>query len=509
MNVLFVAAEAAPLAKAGGLADVVGSLPKALKKLGVDVRIALPLYRQIDTKQFRITRRAETMVVPFDGIPHTVRLFETSLPGSAVPLYLFDHPHYEGAGDIYYQDVTNAKDQQQLQAERFLFFSRIIPEFLRAIPWKPDLVHCHDWHAAATPFALRRFGDPWMRSLPTIYTIHNLPLQGSVLVSRFAELFALTQKELDLPSAAMNNMTLNLTALGLATASGITTVSPTYAKEILSPEFGEGLDTFLTQHRAILYGILNGIDTERFNPATDPSLPAHFSLHSLEGRAENKKALQGSFGLPEDPTAPLLGFVGRLAAQKGLDLIESVAERVVKAGAQIVILGSGLVALEAIAKQIGARFPRAVSVRIGFDAALAQQIYAGSDLFLMPSRFEPCGLGQMIAMRYGSVPVVRQVGGLMDTVLPFDPATGRGTGFVFNDYDPEQFWEAIALALSIFRLQKDSWKTCQRNGMQQDFSWTRSSREYLRLYDSLISASRSTLASADPTRYNVSRTTEA
>jgi len=421
-RILFVAAEAAPLAKAGGLADVAGSLPKVLGQQGFDVRLVLPFYRAIDQRRFQIRKRPERFDVRFDGIQHTVRLFETTLPGSRVPVYLVDHPHYEGAGDIYYQDVTNTKEQQLLQVERFLFFSRCVPELIKALRWSPDILHCHDWHAAPAILLTRIFGT---RRPASVFTIHNLPLQGSLPITRFCELLGIRQASLSLPRGALQNNTVNMTALGLTTADILTTVSPQYAREILLPKNGAGLDGIIRKRRSRLVGILNGIDTAVFDPAHDPTITP-FAPSSLDRRERNTEQLQKHLGL--ENRRPLFGLVSRLTSQKGIALVCRILPRLVQLGGSAAILGSGEPNLESSLKTLAQKFPRSISVTIGFDAALAQRIYAGSDVFLMPSLFEPCGLGQMIAMRYGSIPIVRETGGLKDSVRG---GTQR-TGFLFQ-----------------------------------------------------------------------------
>ncbi|MBI3957079.1 MAG: glycogen synthase [Candidatus Kerfeldbacteria bacterium] len=472
-RVLFAAAEAAPLAKAGGLADVVGSLPQALRERGVDVRIVLPYYRQIDAKKFGLRRRAIRFAVPFDGITHIVRLFETRLPHSRVPVYLLDHPHYEGAGDIYYQDVRNSAEQRVLQVERFLFFSRALPELLRALHWTPHVVHAHDWHAAAVPFLLRRVGTAALRRVATVYTIHNLPLQGSISQRRWLELFGRTEGG-SLPNDALENGTVSLTALGLASADALTTVSPTYAREILRPSLGSGFHRLLRKRRNVLWGVLNGIDTARFDPAHDSAI-IPYTAARLGGKEENARRLLARARLA--PGRPVFGMVSRLTEQKGIELVCRILPQLVQWGCSAVILGSGEPELEERLRALAKRFSAHVSVTIGFDAEYAQQIYAGTDCFLMPSVFEPCGLGQMIAMRYGTIPIVRRTGGLADTVHE-----GRaGTGFVFSRFAIRDFRAACNRARMAFRDQ-DEWQKLQRRAMRQDFSWAASADQYLAVY---------------------------
>lgn len=481
IKVLFLAAEAAPIAKAGGLADVVGSLPKALQGLGVDVRIALPLYHKIDRKQFSIRRRPGRFSVVFDGIRHVVRVFTTTLPHSSVPVYLLDHPHYEGAGDIYYQDVTNSREQQQLQVERFLFFSlaaRSLPSFLS---WWPDLVHCHDWHTAAFPLFAAHAEEVRLRRLATVYTIHNLPLQGSIGRARFKGLVgnALAAR---FPQGVVRKEVINLTALGLQTANAITTVSPSYAKEILTPKQGAGLMQILRSRRSVLTGILNGLDVDAYDPATDTAIH-RFSAATIAEKEKNTRTLLRTTGL--ELRRPVFGMVSRLTSQKGVELVCAILPRLVELGCSAVVLGSGEPALERRLRDIAAHYPRSVAVRIGFDARFAQIIYAGSDVFLMPSQFEPCGLGQMIALRYGAVPVVRATGGLKDTVRE-----GKdGNGFIFTRYAVKDFWGACRRALRLYG-DPERWRALQLRGMRQNLSWTSSARAYRNIYQQALHASK-------------------
>ncbi|MFH1171114.1 MAG: glycogen/starch synthase [bacterium] len=476
-RILFAAAEVAPFAKAGGLADVAGALPRALSDLGLDVRIVLPLYRQIDRTRYAIRKRPERFTIRFDGLRHVVRVFASTLPKSSVPVYFIDHPHYEGAGDIYYQDVTNQKDQQELQVDRFLFFSRVIPEFLKALRWTPDVVHCHDWHTGAVPFFLARSREMSRARRPaTVYTIHNLPLQGSVAVQRFEELCEGTTQDLRVPQAAIQRGYINLTKLGLLTADALTTVSPTYAREILTSAGGAGLAGTLRRRRSNLSGILNGLDIDAFNPATDSSI-VNFTAQTLERRKKNTERLLRRGGL--EPRRPVWGMVSRLTNQKGIDLVCEIIPRLVQWGGAIVLLGSGEPRLEQRLAALSRRYPKQLFLTIGFDVTLAQQIYAGCDGFLMPSVFEPCGLGQLIAMRYGAIPIVRATGGLRDTV------TEGKTGFVFTRLTGTAFLAACSRFLRLFRNQT-TWQALQRRAMGQDVSWSSPAKKYLRVYQKSV-----------------------
>ncbi len=469
-RVLLAAAEVAPFAKAGGLADVAGDLPKALAQLGVDVRVVIPKYSAIDGARHGLTDTGHRFRVDFDGIPHTVRVWTTTLPGSAVPVYLLDHPHYEGTGDIYYQDVTNPAEQQLLQVERFLFFSRCIRPLLAALAWEPQVVHCNDWHTGAIPALLRT------TPIASVYTIHNLALQGSIMLPRAAAL-------LQFPVHALRGLLhkdgdgghVNLAALGIHLADAVNTVSPSYAEEIATPAFGAGLEGILASVPGGVAGILNGIDTERFDPAHDAALAAPYDADNLSGKAKNRQRLCAEFGITVE--GPVFGMVTRLTDQKGVDVVCEIAPRLVELGCGLVMVGTGDAHLEDLLRSLAARYPAAIRAHIGFDAARAQRVYAGADFFLMPSRFEPCGLGQLIALRYGTVPVVHATGGLKDTVTE----GANGNGFVCTVLTSDALLAACRRALETYR-DHDRMRTLITRGMRQDVSWTASAPHYQRIY---------------------------
>ncbi len=474
MKVLFLAAEVAPFAKAGGLADVTGALPKALAERGMDVRVVMPKYNKIDVHAHHIEATPLRYAIPFDEGSHLVRVFRGSLPGSTVPVYFLDHPHYEGAGDIYYQDVTNAAEQHVLQVERFLFFCAAALRLLPELGWQPDILHAHDWHAALAPWLAHSKGaDAHLRSMASVYTIHNLALQGGVGAARFRELIAPIVDDGSLGTKAGG--TVNITKVGLRAVDMITTVSPSYAREILQPEFGCGLDGVLRERRQRLVGILNGIDTSTFDPAHDALIQRRYSANRLGDKTTNTLALKKALGITNP--GPVFGFISRLTEQKGVELICTIIPELVHLGCGVVVLGAGEPALEARMTAQARRFPNAVSARIGFDVHLAQRIYAGSDFFLMPSKYEPCGLGQMIAMRYGTIPIVRAVGGLRDTVQE----SPHGNGFVFEEYSAAALAAACHRALDAFHNGAE-WSALQRRAMRQDFSWNTSAAAYEHVY---------------------------
>lgn len=476
-----LAAECTPYAWTGGLGDVVGSLPTALRNLGADVRVALPHYGSIDSTVHPIATSDAALKVSMNGAVERGKVGEVAQ--SQFPLYLIGSDDYfANRPDLYgYPD----------DGHRFVFFSRGALEAARALKWQPDVVHCHDWHSGLVPNWIHaaRSNGANANGPATVLTIHNLAYQGHFGEELLHAAGLADGESPDHPTDSEFTPQVNFLARGIRYADAVNTVSATYAREILTPAYGERLDALLRERQDGITGIVNGIDTVTFDPAADPHLPANFSLRDMTPRARNKAALQRELGLPVEADTPLLGMVSRLADHKGLDLLAPVVPHLVERGAQLAVLGTGDPRHHEHLANAAREHPRHIAIALRFDPPLAQRIYGGSDMFLMPSRHEPCGLGQLIAMRYGNVPVVRATGGLADTVADFDARTRQGTGFVFHRYDPIDFFGAIARGLETYRYP-EAWRALMRQGMSRDSSWDAAARRYLDLYSRALESRR-------------------
>lgn len=471
MNVLFVAAEVDPWIKTGGLADVAGALPAALRAIGHDVRVVMPRYRVLRDKAIPVDGPIAASFLSIGERAEEQRVWRIS--GSATPTYLLEIPAAFERSAIYGENDDH---------RRFVLFARGVLDLMQHLRevdgWQPDVVHCHDWHAALVPNYLRTTLRYTFGHIATVFTIHNLAYQGFAPPSTMALAGLSEGGSLEDALGGRFAGTFNFMARGIVHSDIVSTVSPTYADEIMTPEYGEGLDGVLRSRRDRMVGILNGIDAMIFDPFTDPSIAAPYRADDMGGKAVCKAALQRECTLPVQADRPLLGVVSRLVEQKGFDLLEGVMPWLLReTDAQLVLLGSGQANWEALFRRYAAEYPERVSARIGFDAALAQRIYAGSDMFLMPSRFEPCGLGQMIALRYGSVPVVRATGGLNDTVRE----GWEGNGFRFHPYEARYFADAIGRALAAYR-NREGWEMLRERGMREDNSWSHAANVYARLY---------------------------
>ncbi len=482
LNILLVSAEAVPFAKVGGLADVAGSLPKALRRLGHDARLALPKYGQINEAQFGLTEVVDSLPVPAGSGRELASVFESV--AEEAPAYLVGSDKYFDRQEVYGYDDDG---------ERFVFFCRAVLEMLKELDWQPDVIHCNDWHSGIIPNWLKTIyeDDPVFADTATVFTIHNLAYQG-IFGSELLEFAGLGDYGLiPHPTDEGLSQVVVLMARGILFADVVNAVSERYAEEILTREYGERLDPILAQRQDRLFGVLNGLDYEAWNPATDPDIAANYDVASISsppklggkewGRVENKLSLQREAGLFVDPDVPLMGMISRLADQKGFDILAEASDQLMELDLQFVLLGTGEERYHRMFANLAGKYEGQAAVFLKFDSALARRIYAGSDAFLMPSRFEPCGLGQMIAMRYGSVPIVRSTGGLADTVEDYDPATGRGNGFAFSDYSEEALLGAVERATKTYRRQ-DVWRTLMERGMRADFSWRASARKYVELY---------------------------
>ena len=471
INSLFLAAEAEPFVKVGGLGDVAGTLPRALRALSneelrLDGRLVLPYHSVIRSETLRpvgiysITRgSSESQVEAFEGI----------LDG--IPVYFLNGDPIRASGSVY-------SSNNKLDGEKYTFFSLASLELPRQINWKPDIIHANDWHTAIASYGnlVKRWGEK-TRKVSSVVTIHNLPFLGPD-VSATLEEYGLPLANTDLPTWAR----VMPMPLGLWASDAIVAVSPTYADEILHEEFGSGLQDFFRNRTDSLHGILNGLDTVSFDPQTDPTLKVNYNPDTLSLRPINKIALQERVGLPVLPDVPLLGMVTRMDVQKGVDIALKGLKMLGKQKWQLVLLGAGDPKLEAMAKKLQEEMPDCVRVETRYDAKLARQIYGGADIFLMPSRYEPCGISQMISMRYGCVPLVRAVGGLHDTV------TDSETGFVFVDTKVKQFNDALRRAMALYPYHS-RWAAMQKAGMALDFSWPNSARKYAALYKKLMETS--------------------
>ncbi|EPD87312.1 glycogen synthase GlgA [Streptococcus infantis] len=475
MKILFVAAEGAPFSKTGGLGDVIGALPKSLVKAGQEVAVILPYYDMVEAKfgdQIEDVLQFEVYVGwrrQFCGIKKTVL--------NGVTFYFIDNQYYFFRGHVY-GDFDDG--------ERFAFFQLAALEAMERIGFIPDVLHAHDYHTAMIPFLLKE-KYRWIQAyqnIKTILTIHNLEFQGQFSEGMLWDLFRVGFERYADGTVRWNDC-LNWMKAGILYADRVSTVSPSYAHEIMTPEFGCGLDQILRMESGKVSGIVNGIDTDLYNPETDPLLDYHFNKSDLSGKTQNKAKLQEKLGLPVRPDVPMIGIVSRLTRQKGFDVVVEGLHRMLQEDVQIVLLGTGDPGFEEAFSWFGQVFPDKLSANITFDVKLAQEIYAASDIFLMPSRFEPCGLSQMMAMRYGTLPLVHEVGGLRDTVQPFNPIEGTGTGFSFDNLTSYWLNWALETALDVYYNHPAVWKKLQVQAMESDFSWDTACQSYLDLYHSL------------------------
>ncbi len=473
MKVLYVASEALPFMASGGLGDVAGSLPQALRKRLIGCRVVMPLYDTIKQELKDKMTFVTNISVPVAWRRQYCGIFQAKHEG--VIYYLIDNQYYFKRDTIYghYDD-----------AERFTFFARAVLEILPVVDFKPDIIHCNDWQSALTPvfYTTLYSKDPWYQGIKTVFTIHNIQYQGTYGMELVGDVIGLNPAD---TSVVEYDGDVNFMKGAIECADKVTTVSPSYAGEILDPWYSHGLDTILRERQWKLQGILNGIDVDNYNPETDKAIVKNYTVKDVKaGKAANKAALQKEMGLPQRADTPIIGLVSRLVSHKGLDLIKGILDELLSTtDVQVAVLGSGDWQYENFFREMQAKYPDKLAVTIGFIPALSRKVYAGSDLFLMPSKSEPCGLSQMIALRYGTVPIVRETGGLRDSIT--DSGDGQGNGFTFKTYNAHDMLGAIRRATAAY-WDKDNWDVLVERAMNCDLSWGKSANEYIKMYKDLL-----------------------
>jgi len=478
MKVLFAVSESGPFAKSGGLADVAGSLPKELKSLGTDVRVILPKYGSIPEEYKDEMKKINEFTVPVGWRNQYCGIEEITHQG--VTYYFVDNEYYFKRGNLYgYFD----------DGERFAYFNRAVLETLVQLNFFPDVLHCHDWHTAMIPFLLRTeyYKRNGYGKIRTVFTIHNLQFQGIFPKEVLGELLGMDYKSFHTGHLEFFG-NINFMKGALVAADKITTVSPTYKEEIQTAAFGEKLDGLLQERSEDLIGILNGIDEDFYNPAIDPFIYQTYKVDTYQKKTVNKREIQKRFGLPQSGGTPLLVMISRLTRQKGLDLVKCVLREILHEDVQVIILGTGDFENEEHLRQSARIYPEKLKVHTGFNEELAHKLYAAADLFLMPSQFEPCGLGQLIAMKYGAIPIVRETGGLSDTVKAWNEFNGEGNGFSFRNFNAHDMLYTIQRALNFYH-DKETWESIVKQAMEMDYSWAQSAFSYNQLYAELISRS--------------------
>ena len=473
MKVLYVASEALPFMASGGLGDVAGSLPQALRKRLIGCRVVMPLYDTIKQELKDKMTFVTNISVPVAWRRQYCGIFQAKHEG--VIYYFIDNQYYFKRDTIYghYDD-----------AERFTFFARAVLEILPVVDFKPDIIHCNDWQSALTPvfYTTLYSKDPWYQGIKTVFTIHNIQYQGTYGMELVNDVIGLNPAD---TSVVEYDGDVNFMKGAIECADKVTTVSPSYAGEILDPWYSHGLDTILRERQWKLQGILNGIDIINYDPETDKAISKNYSVKDVKaGKVANKADLQKAMGLPEKPDTPIIGLVSRLVSHKGLDLIKGILDELLSTtDVQVAVLGSGDWQYENFFKEMQAKYPDKLAATIGFIPALSRKVYAGSDLFLMPSKSEPCGLSQMIALRYGTVPIVRETGGLRDSIT--DSGDGQGNGFTFKTYNAHDMLGAIRRGLDAY-WNKDNWDVLVDRAMNSDYSWGKSANEYIKMYKEVL-----------------------
>ena len=475
MKVLFAASEAHPFIKTGGLGDVMGALPQSLTELGVEARVVIPKYKNIKDELKQNLQFIKWFTVPVGWRNQYCGVFQYKYKD--VVYYFIDNEYYFNRDGLYgYYD----------DGERFAFFNRAVLEFIKEIDWKPDIINCNDWQTGMVPVLLNLEykNNEFYSNMKTVFSIHNLLFKGSFVPNVLPELFGYDYMPLTNGSVELNGSVSFLKG-GINYSDQITTVSNTYAEEIKTQQYGEGLDGLLRCKSDFLKGIVNGIDYEEFDPEKDNLIFKNFTWDSISDKVENKLSLQKELGLPQRAETPMIGLISRLTHQKGCDLIVSIIDRLLQKDIQFVVLGTGDYWYEETFKNLQYRYPDKVSANIKFDNSLAHKIYAATDMFLMPSLFEPCGLGQLISLRYGSIPIVRETGGLKDTISPYNKYNGVGNGFGFKNFNSNELMQIIEYALTIYD-DKDAWNNIIRQAMDSDNSWEKSAMQYKLLYEDVV-----------------------
>ena len=475
MRVLYVASEAYPFCKTGGLADVAGSLPPALARSGVEAAVILPLYDRIGEQWRRQMTFRRYIYVDLGWRHEYCGLF--SLERQGVTWYFVDNEKYFRRGRLYGEFDDG---------ERFAFFSHAVIDLLPSLDWMPDVLHCNDWQTALVPIYLKDVATRWpeVRGIRTVFTIHNIEYQGRYGADSADQLFGLDRGWYDDGTLRMDG-DVNLMKGAMLMADAVTTVSPTYAAQLHDPRYAEGLESVVDAIGWKMHGVVNGIDTVGYDPASDPALPAHYTPEDMGGKAVCKSSLQGALGLHQEPDTPLIAMVTRLVGHKGLDLVQQAMDGIMATGCQFVVLGTGDRQYEDFFRWKAGQYPGRLSAQILYAEDLSRRVYAAADLFLMPSRSEPCGLSQMIAMRYGAVPIVRETGGLKDTVHAYEAWNGAGNGFSFTNYNAGDMCYVIGEAVDLYHQKPEAYKALRKRGMAEDFSWARSAKKYREIYDSI------------------------
>lgn len=479
MKIVFVASEVVPFAKTGGLADVVGALPKALAKEGHEVCVFMPRYKSIDKKKFSLKMELKNIRLRLGKLAmKQFNLFSSKLPNTEIPIYFIEKESYFFRDNLYQENGIDYADN----AERFFYFNLAVLKSLKLLNFQPDVIHCHDWQTAMIPMYLKTElkDTPFYKDIASVYTIHNLAYHG-LFEDKVLDELGISRDLFTYDKLEFWNK-VNFSKAGLIFSDILSTVSESYAKEIQTPEAGCGLDGLLKSRASDLFGVLNGIDYSIWNPETDPHIARKYSINNLQDKEENKRKLLEMNGFEYRQNVPVFGMISRLADQKGFDILAEMLPKLLERDIYFILLATGEPKYHELFTNLQNQFPNKVKAHLRFDAALAQMIYAGADMFLMPSHFEPCGLSQLICLKYATVPIVRATGGLADSIKDIDMFPSEGTGYVFSEYTSEELWHTIERAMDCYYNNKGKWQWIQSNGMRSDFSWDASARHYNQLY---------------------------